>query len=257
MKRSLIYSFSLIVLAFFLSSCESKISVNDHISYSPQEPQPGNEVTVYLDVTGSKLDHVDSVKMIAYLYSVDLDQTIDLDMVKREGEWVAKFLTSDSTKGAILKFKSGDLEFAGRKGDFLIPMYDDAGNSVAGSQAGLAVAYYFWGGSAGLDRDAEKAYQTFLNSFRTNPEIKDRYLDYYLSTVSRFKPDESDKIIKMELEQLETKKNLTETDLINLAKWYGKIDNKEIAAEYTEKVENKFPQSDFVQRQKYLTIRKE
>ncbi len=80
----------------------------------------------------------------------------------------------------------------------MVFLSNDGGERIAGSLAGYGEALSRWGAYySDLDLDREKAFKYLSEDFKTNPEIKPRFLDSYFKVVSSVKPEKKDKIIKM------------------------------------------------------------
>lgn len=219
-------------------------------SISPEKPKPGEEITVMYDPAGTPLEGKDNVDLIAYLYNTDLEDAVGIEMQKEGKGFIGKFISLPSSFGAAVKFVDRDnyeLEDNNNKEGYLINLFEDKGNTVAGSKAGLAVGYYFWAPAAGMNRDGEKSLQLFNEAFTENPEIKIDFLESYFNLLLRIKPDEANTIIQSELTNLEQQQELTETETGLLAKWYTRVNNIEKSENYKSKIYEQFPTGKYAQ----------
>lgn len=241
--------FTTLALLILFTSCGGP-EFEGTFSISPDKPQAGEEITVMYDPAGTPLEGVENVDMVAYLYSVDLDDAVGIEMKKEGQGFTGTFSTFPSTRGVVVKFvQKDDYENAdnNNKEGYLIEIYDEDGNVVAGSKAGLAAGYYFWASSAGIDRDGEKSVATFNKAFAENTDVKNEYLDSYFNVLLRVRPDEADTIIKSELTTVEQKADLTENELGLLAKWFAKVKEPEKAETYRAKSLELYPDNKFAQ----------
>ena len=247
--RSFQYLIILFTAVFLVSSCSPKHGVEGTFSYSPEQPKPGDEITVNYLADSTNLAGADSVILETYLYGVNLDNTIEYPMTKEGDYWTAKFPTTDSTLGILIKFKhKDDIDNNNKKG-YSIIIYKD-GKVIPGAYAGLASAINTWGSYyLEMDRNAELADSYFQKDFEANPGIKDKFLDPYFSVNGRIDKDKADSLIKSELHSLELKNPVDLKDLTLLAKWYAKIGDKEKADGFKKMLEEKYPKSEYVQRQ--------
>jgi len=221
-------------------------------SISPQKPQAAEEITVMYDPAGTPLEGKENVDMVAYLYSVELDDAVGIEMKKEGKGFTCNFTTFPNTRGVVLKFvERDDYEKVdnNNKEGYLINIYNENGKIVAGSKAGLAVGYYFWASAAGLERDGNKSVTTFEEAFKEHPEVKEEYLDSYFNVLLRVKPNEANDIIKNELTKIEDKTELSEKDLSLLTKWYIKTDVKDKADKYKTQLLQLYPEGDFAQQE--------
>ena len=252
------YIYPLILLMFVFSSCSSEPEFEGTFDYYPEKPNAGDEITIFYNSDSTKLAQSDKIELVAYLYSKGLDNTVGVEMNKTENGWEGKVKTTPETRGIIVKFKHDeDLDNNSKKG-YVIYLYGSNDKILPGSVAGLGGAILNWGSFyAELDRDFELALKYVKEDFQNNPEIKDDYLEKYLSLCQQVYPDDIDSLAQSELSRLEKKENLTEDDLTVLADWYGKINNKEKSDNYKKILSGKFPQSEFLQVERYKELRDE
>ncbi len=250
------------MLLFF--SC-SKENVKSEFTFTPQKPVPGGEITVTFNADSTKLAGADSIDMVVYLYSIDPDNAIGVKMQKQNGIWTGKFNTSDTTRGALIKFVDASTEgednevIANNKNKgFVIHLYSKNGDMVPGSMAGLASAVSGWAVYyLRVDKNEKLADEYYKDDFMKNPGIKNDYLTDYLSLETSLHKDKQDSIINAELAPIEAKKNKTEKELTLLVNWLGRTKNVDKENQYKEILLKKYPGSNFAQMQKYEEIYKE
>lgn len=235
-------------IALLLSSCGPKFEGT--FSISPEQPRAGEEITVMYDPTGTPLEGKENIDMVAYLYSVELDDAIGIEMRKEGKGFIGEFSTLPNTRGVVVKFVERDdyenMDSNNKEG-YLIEIYDESGNVVAGSKAGLAAGYYFWVSAAGMERDGEKSVAAFNKAFAENTDVKNEYLDSYFNVLLRVNPEQADSIIKSELSIVEQKADLTENELGLLAKWFAKVNLQDKAEVYRAKSLELYPNNEFAQ----------
>ena len=236
---------------FIFYSCSKEVKLKEKFAFEPKTPKPGNEITVIYNPDSTGLKDASLISMVAYLYGKDLDDTKQVEMLKTRGEWKAKFTTTDSTKGVLIKFKSGDDIDNNLKRGFLINLYDAKDSILPGSYAGYASALYSWGSYyLDMDRNLDSAMYYFKKDFDSNPELKNEYMDPYLNVATKLNQDNEASIIIRELAGLYTKADNVD-DYAILAKWYDKANMQTRADIYKKILEDKYPGSEFVQREKY------
>ena len=248
---------SLLSISFFvLISCSHQPEFSGSFGYSPSTPNAGEEITVMYNPDSTSLSGMDEVKCIAYLYSNELDNTIDVPLNKDGNTLTGKLTTGENTLGVILKFKSGDVVDNSDKSGYIIFLTGNDGEKLPGSLAGLAAAHNKWGAYyIDLERDRDKAYNFFIEEFNANPQVKEEFLQPYFETVNAVRVEDSEATIKAELEVLEKKDELSEENYKLLADWYSELNNLEKAGLYENIINEKFPQSEYVQIKKYLEFR--
>ncbi len=256
-KVLLKYIFPTVVLMFVFSAC-SKPKIEGVFNYNPEKSKAGDEITVFYNSDSTKLAKADSIELVAYLYSKDLDNTVGVEMNKTEKGWEGKVKTVPETRGLIIKFKHDDDVDNNSKKGYVIYLYGNDGKVLPGSVAGLGSALLNWGSYyLELDRDFALGLKYIQEDFQNHPEIKDDYLEQYLSLYQQVHPDEIDSVAQSELTRLEKKDSVTKDDLTVLAEWYGELNNKEKSDNYKKILSQKFPQSKYLQVERYKEIRAE
>ena len=244
------------ILFFVLISCSRQTEFSGRFGYSPSTPNPAEEITIMYNPDSTILSGMDEVKCIAYFYSNQLNNTVDVPLNKDGNMLTGKLTTEGNTLGVILKFKSGEVVDNNDKSGYIIFLTGNAGERLPGSLAGLAAAHNKWGAYyIDLERDRDKAYNFFEEEFKANPQLKQEFLQPYFETVNVVRVEDSETIITAELETLEKRNELSEENYKLLANWYSKLNNIEKVEFYEKIINEKFPQSEYVQIQKYLEFR--
>jgi peroxiredoxin len=244
------------ILFFVLISCSRQTEFSGRFGYSPSTPNPAEEITIMYNPDSTILSGMDEVKCIAYLYSSQLNNTVDVPLNKDGNMLTGKLTTKGNTLGVILKFKSGDVVDNNDKSGYIIFLTGNDGERLPGSLAGLAAAHNKWGAYyIDLERDRDKAYNFFEEEFKANPQVKQEFLQAYFETVNVVRVEDSETIITAELETLEKRNELSEENYKLLADWYSKLNNPKKVELYEKIINEKFPQSEYVQIQKYLEFR--
>ncbi len=251
MKKHALIITIIVSSIFVFYSCSTEIKLKEKFSVEPQKPKPGDEITVIYNPDSTGLKESSRIDLMIYLYSTDLDETKQVAMLRTNEGWKGKFITADSTKGVLIKFKDGDNIDNNRKHGFLINMCDAEGKILPGSYAGYASAIYTWGSYyLDMDRNLDSSRYYFRKEFEMNPDIKDDYMDPYLGVETKLNKDNAASIIIRELSGMYSRANSVK-DYALLAKWYEKADMGNRAEIYKNLLEDKYPTSDFVQNEKF------
>ncbi len=237
------------ILSFFMISC-SKNETQIKFSFFPETPKVGEEIIFKYVPDSQQLKNVKSLDMIIYSYGNDLLDTKKVVLEKNGDEWLGKFTTKPETKGLIVKFKSGDIIDNNSDMGYIIHMYNQTQEEVLGSTAGLANVYVNWAGEIDLKNDKELAYKYFTEVFSKHPNLKKEFLDGYFKSLPG---DIRDSVVTLNLQQLEEKDSLTQSNLETLATWSKQIGDLVKSEKYLELLEQKFPKSKLVES-KYLSL---
>src|SRR5574338_634118 len=128
MKNHLILFVAVLSTLFLLTSCSNSLKVKAKFSIEPPKPKPGESITVIYNPDSTGLKDAAGISLMVYSYSIDLDETKQIEMKKTAEGWTAEFTTKDSTKGVLIKFKNDDDIDNNVKRGYLVNLYDANGN---------------------------------------------------------------------------------------------------------------------------------
>jgi thiol-disulfide isomerase/thioredoxin len=250
MRKTFVLILMLGLAVALAPSC--KKGPGDNISFDPPKPQAAGPVTITYDPRGTDLALASAVDMVVYSYVKEMPTASLVPMTKKDSAWTAVLTPEAKSRGAVLKFQSGEDVDSNRKKGYVLPLYDAQGKLVAGHWGGLAEAYNSWGSYfAGMDRDQDLALQYFEKEFAANPDLKREYLSPFLSLIAQLKKKEAEKIVLDELAALGAKPDLTKEDLSTLIYWYQREKKPELAQTFIPQLVQKDPQGDFVQGRRF------
>ena len=126
-----------LLVGIFLFSCsQENKKITSTFTYDPVSPQSGKEVTIYFVPDSSQLSGSEKIDAIIYEYDVVAEKVTAVPMKKTDNYFAAKFTPSQTTKGLIIKFRSGKKEDFNKKHGYVIFMTDGNGDPVPGAKAG-------------------------------------------------------------------------------------------------------------------------
>ena len=108
MGFSLKYNILTLSTFLLLIACSSEENFNGIFKYLPEIATPNNEITVKYDADSSNLAGKSDIKLIAYLYSNKLINTIDIPLSRNGNIYSGRIKTDENTLGVICKFLAGD-----------------------------------------------------------------------------------------------------------------------------------------------------
>jgi thiol-disulfide isomerase/thioredoxin len=245
-------TFRLLLILFSITSATNLIAAGENFSFNPLKPKPGEAITINYNPAGTELENSTRIKMVAYFYSKNLDDTEEYDLSKKDDTWTGKITTSDSTCGVVVLFYSGEEKDNNKKNGYIINLFGKNGKMVRGSIAGLASGYYDWFYYLGIDADPQKAYSSFQEEFFIYPELKKDYLRYYLFSINQTQQENAKEVILNELKNIESLPNLNETDLETLVNWYDRLKVEGKSQPFKDKLLQSYPNDQYAQSQKYI-----
>ncbi|NCS88499.1 MAG: TlpA family protein disulfide reductase [Ignavibacteria bacterium] len=232
---------------FIIISLTSVVFAADNFTFAPEKPNPGEEIIVTFDASDTDLSEADKITMYIYLFAADLQSTESFEMKNKNGKWEASFKTNEDNLGAAIKFVYDEI-FENNKGKgFFIHLYNANGGLLPGSKAGMANALNSWGVYyLDLESDLETSLNLYEEDFKTNHAIKKDFLSGYFAIISRARPMLKDSIITAALEEFELNNPQEESELTLLTNWYGAVKHQTKAESYKAKLEEKFPEADYL-----------
>ncbi|MBK8944813.1 MAG: hypothetical protein IPM32_06005 [Ignavibacteriae bacterium] len=231
----------IVLLIIFAISCSE--DKKQKFSFSPESPKIGEEIEIQFIPEQDSFKNVTEINMIVYSFGDDLLNTSKIPMEKNGEVWNGKFRSENETYGLVLKFISGENTDDNNQLGFVIPLFDDDENELAGYKAGLGNFYIRWSATIGLKRDVELANKLFKEDFVKHPKIKNQFLNSY---VISFPKNRVDSATTAEIEILEEKNDFTQKEFEFLANATRNIGDHVKSIKYVELIENKFPRSNLI-----------
>ncbi|MEW6193848.1 MAG: TlpA disulfide reductase family protein [Bacteroidota bacterium] len=215
---------------------------NDKTQISPLKPRAGDVITIKFNGVGTSLKDVENIDMITYLFSNEIEETYSIEMVREGSYWLGKIQTSPTTEFIALKFISDDIIENNDDEGYFIKFYDKDGIETIGSKLGYASAISSWGiRLLNILKQDKTAYGIMKEIFTAHPELKIKYLNYYLGTINGALKEKGNPIIAEELSELLKNENLTDSDYNTIINFYYRIREAEKAKEISNEVIKKFP----------------
>ena len=224
----------------------------ERVSYMPEKPMPGSEITITYKSAGSEFAKAKDIKVFVYEYGIKLNSTNEYFLQEKAGIWQTKFKIADTTKGIILQFAAGDKKDNNDKKGYIIQLYDKNGNFIPGTKAGLAYSIIYLGDVTGIDIDKAEALKLFEDEFKVNPSLKSDYLIYYFASIIQADKDHAKDLILSELkDNYSDPQKLNESQLSSVINAYTRLRLLEKAEPYKKQMFEKYPGGNYIQSQKY------
>jgi len=257
MKQKFLFLVPVIFSFLFLFACESKEAKK--FSFSPENPQPGESVTVVYNPSGTELEDESGIELLAYFYSqprqifLEWPEVKVFPMKKKGSLWQAKMDNEKNTRLVILVFQSGKKVDSNVRRGYMVNFFDKEGNQVPGSLASLADALTI-SMKINLDRDADRALSLLEEEFQLHPQMKREYARLYFSLISQLGGKNKDKLILQTARELSLQENLTLDELVLLEFWYRRIKDSDEAQKYDLMIRERDPAGEYVQGKRITTL---
>lgn len=178
MRKTILF----ILMILFAAACSQK-EIKNEFTIEPENPNSGEEITVYFKADSSALNLSEEVTMNAYLFDEEITETIGTEMKNEGNYWKATFKTNPESKLVIVKFLSGETEETNDGKGFVIYLNKSNPELYAESKANYAAALTGEGRAAGLERDFENAKSEFETLFSQSENLKRKYFYSYLRSL--------------------------------------------------------------------------
>jgi len=226
-----------------------------NVTFKPEKPKTGEEITVTYNPAGTKLADAKEVFVVVHEFGILLSSSDEYKMVKSGKEWNAKFKLADTSKGAFLKFTAEKEVDNNSKKGFVVKAHQVSGKVVAGAEASIGLVQMFYGDLVGVEADKEKSFEIIREDLDDNPEIKKAYLAYYLAAIGSVLKEKGNELIIAELSAFTNPNDLDEAQLNTVIGGYTRAKAMDKAAPFQKALLEKYPEGNAAQAPKFMEFR--
>lgn len=204
----------LLILAVF------GVQAQQHFTYSPDKPKPGDVITFVYEPAGDIANTLKPVEGVVYQSGKKTNKADDLVLTRKDGSKFTGSFTADPGASFIYFGFSADKKFDNNYNEgYFIQLYN--GDKPAdGSYSQLSAFYQFNGQRTGLDGNNEKAVAAMEKEFELYPANKNANLFSYTRMKTLLNKEEAPKIVQKEIENLLKSGLKTEDDYAALEGLY-------------------------------------
>ncbi|MBI3125844.1 MAG: redoxin domain-containing protein [Ignavibacteriales bacterium] len=225
------------------------------VTFKPEKPKAGDEVTVSYNPQGTKLADANEVTLLVHQFGVLLSSSDEYKMAKSGKDWTAKFKMADTSKGAFVKFSAGEEKDNNSKKGFIVLTHDASGKIVGGANASVGLVQMYYGDLVGVEADKEKSYELMREDLDENPSLKKDYLTYYISAISSALKEKGNELILAELGAFTNPSELNEAQLNAVVNGYMRAKAADKAAPFQKVLMEKYPEGSAAQAPKFMEFR--
>ncbi len=246
------------LVSFLLTlSCTTNRPVSTNFSYEPSKPVAGGEITVTFDASGSHVEKDSTVNLIVFEHSSKEPVAKEVVMTKDGSSYKGKFKSETGTKSLVVVFRGDKNLENNEKRGFRIPLHEKNGDEVKGSDAAYVDFLRNYGDLANMSLKNSELFKLINNDFVINPGLNVQYYPVYVSLLRRVKADIADSLIRMDMAEFSTQKDLDEVHLAALVRGFEILKETESAQKYRDILASKFPKNEMVVADRVQKIRKE
>lgn len=254
--RISIITLQLVILVLFVMCGK----VTEKFTCQPEYPQPGQEISITYNPSGTSLDDADEVTLLAYCFPEGNSVVKEIDMEKSAGVWHGAFTTADTTLAVYIIFRSGEQQDNNDKNGYLVSLFTSDNKPVKGGLARQAeVAIYSGAFPLRLYRDFEKANDYFEKEFEFYPKQEQNWkiVNSYWYIFHNLHRDSATTIIKARLEKLGHKEEKTHEELSVLINWHQEFNDKTLADKYEKELLKREPKGYHAEFEHFMECAKE
>ncbi len=196
------------------------------VTFSPDKPMPGEELTVTFNPEGTALEDMDNFDGAIYFLKDNLPAAYDLELEQKEDAFVGTTTIADDAKGIVVTFRQADADITVTGKDYGKMLYEsDRSTPVKGAYFQQGLAFANSASLIGLERDFETAFEMMEKELAAHPEMESDFDIYsrYVYTAGQVKDEAALEAIKMKVETIEDKRKKTEDDYALLTTYYAQI----------------------------------
>ncbi len=245
----------ILVLAFLVSfiSCQEEKEAYEgqdigalHLSKS--KPQPGDDLTIRY--TPSEETKQSPEAVMNYIED-GASYPLDIKLKDSAEAWVGKVKIPDSAQAVAFNFTiEGHVDDNEKKG-YVIPLYDENGKKLAGSDAGLGIYYLRYGEEFGIQKEEDSSLAMIRQDLERYPDIVETYDLSYPNLMVQNDREKGMDYVQKRIDYYSGKNNLSEDNYKALSNLYNLKREKAKSDSIQEKAISAYPKGE-IARRKYM-----
>lgn len=254
--RISIITLQLVILVLFVMCGK----VTEKFTCQPEYPQPGQEISITYNPSGTSLDDADEVTLLAYCFPAGMPVVKEVIMEKSAGVWRGAFNTADTTLAVYIIFRSGEQQDNNDKNGYLVSLFTADNKPIKGGMARQAEVAFVGGPyPLRMQRDFEKAKDYYEKEFEFYPEQEQNWkiVNSYWYPFHNLHRDSATTIIKARLDILGHKEEKTSEELSILINWHQELEEKALADKYEKELLKREPKGYHAEFEQFMVCAKE
>lgn len=246
-------------LALLLLSLPVLLHAQDsHFKVEPQYPKAGDKLQISFNPAGTELEGASAIEANIYILDDKTVRVEELPMTKSGNLFTGSYEVAKTATVLTFTFLGNDKRENNQKKGYIVQVYDDRQQPVAGSNKAMYRLYDGYDGYvAGIERSTELAFPYIEKEYKAYPEnIKENFAPW-AAALSGAKKDTYSEILLHELQKLESQENLTEDNYFTLNTWYTRLKQKEKADAVTATMKEKFPDGNWKRNDAFRALNAE
>ena len=222
------------------------------LQLSTVKPQQGNQLRIKYqknaetsETPEATVDYI--VNKSYYPEDVELKDSADY--------WVGHIQIPDSAMAMAFNFLNDRKYENNNKKGYVIPLYSEDGEKLAGSEAAIGAYYIRDGIRYELEVERDSALAMIGRDLEAHPELKEEYDDFYPGFLSRVDNEAATAYIDQRLADYESRESLSDKEYTKLSMLYTFKKDQAKADSIQTLASEKYPEGELAERGFYFKFR--
>ena len=218
----------------------------DNFSYTPQNPKPGDVITITYEPSGMLLGTIKPIDAVYYMsgYAPGGYKNLAADelTLTKQGKKYVGTIKSDTAASLITLGFAADKNYDNNYNNGYYIILNDGEKPRKGAYSSLSFFYQYDGQRVGLESNPGKALEAVQKEIELNPDASKELLPMYVRLLNTTKKEEGPALVQKEIEKFLKGGLKTEDDYITLQSLYAVTRQPEQSKLIGELIKQKFPQ---------------
>lgn len=251
MKKISIVLFLSLLIGFF--SCQNEKKSDEgrdmgalHISKA--KPQPGENLSIVYHPSEEAEEAPEAV--MNYIKD-GAAYPIDVELKDSAEAWVGKIKIPDSAQVVAFNFTTDNHVDDNEKNGYVIPLYDENGEKIAGSGASMGTYYLRYGSEYGIKKEKDSSLAMIQQDLERYPDIVETYDLSYPNLIVQNDREKGLDYVEKRIDYYSGKESLSEENYKALANLYNLKRDKAKSDSIQNAAISKYPKGEMAKR-KYM-----
>lgn len=229
------YTLPFVLLLLILASCKKEEKARNELKLgdfilSQEKLSPGDSATITYNGQADDME--------ALYYQIVGPEAYPYDLNFGEDN-IVTIKIPDSIQALAFNFNiDGEYDNNDKKG-YLMPLYNENGEALAGSRSALASYSMFQGRQFGIEVEVDSIIGMLKKDYETYPEVRSTYRPLYFNLL--YRNDKNDNIINSYIDSFLAKDEISEEEYGEFLSTLSLVDKRELADSISKVAIDKFP----------------
>ncbi|MDP1843510.1 MAG: redoxin family protein [Sediminibacterium sp.] len=235
-------------LLFALCIHMAFIAQSQTFTYSPIHPKAGENVNFIYDKSKTVLSSKSEIEFTVYFLNwIDNKNSVISITPSQNGNiYKGSFLIPKNATTIAFNAFEGETKDNNKGKGYLIPVSDQNGEMVAGSNYATSIIYNGFGQAyLGLETNPDIALNYLQKDWDNHTSLRTKMMGQYFNLLNRTKKKDAEPIILQNLNALAATENLNENDYSIISFYYNRLKQVEKTTSIQKQLKEKFPEGNW------------